>query len=28
MSSLIAYWTFTSPRTPIRAASFSVAARI
>ena len=28
MSSLIAYWTFISPRTPIRSASFSVALRI
>jgi hypothetical protein len=28
MSSLIAYWTLISPRTPIRAASFSVADRI
>jgi len=28
MSSLMAYWTFTRPRTPIRAARFSVAARI
>jgi len=28
MSSFSAYWTFISPRTPMRAASFSVAMRI